>query len=131
MREILVLKKRILQYLGLKGITKYEFYQKTGISNGILSQKNGLSEDNLLRFLSYYPDINYKWLLTGEGEILSENEKQEFQPCNKSQQYDNRNELKMIKDLAAENALLKKENEELKNKKKMVKSHCSDISTEH
>ncbi|MGE4585836.1 MAG: hypothetical protein AB7D05_00675 [Mangrovibacterium sp.] len=121
MRETLILKKRILQYLRLKGITKYEFYRKTGISNGILSQKNGLSEDNLLRFLSYYSDINYKWLLTGEGEILSENEKQESRSCNQPQQYDNSNELKMIKDLAAENALLKKENEELKDKKKIKK----------
>ncbi|MGE4585834.1 MAG: hypothetical protein AB7D05_00665 [Mangrovibacterium sp.] len=126
-----MLKKRILQYLSLKGITKYGFYRETGISNGILSQKNGLSEDNLLRFLSYYSDINYKWFLTGEGEILSENEKQESRSCNQPQQYDNSNELKMIKDMAAENALLKKENEELKDKKKMVKSYCSDISTEY
>ncbi len=100
-----------MQYLKLKGITKYEFYKKTGISNGILSQKNGLTEDNLLKFLTYYTDINYKWLLTGEGEILFENEKQNLL------QYENSNELKMIRDLAAENALLKKENEELKKAK--------------
>lgn len=53
-----------------KNISKYEFYQKTGISNGILSQKNGLSEDNILKFLSYFTDINPEWLLTGKGEML-------------------------------------------------------------
>ena len=31
---------------------------------------NGISEENLLRFLSYYNDVNPIWLLTGEGEIL-------------------------------------------------------------
>lgn len=70
MREISILKERILQYLDNKGITKYEFYKNTGISNGILSQKNGLSEENQLRFLSYYTDINPTWLLTGRGEML-------------------------------------------------------------
>lgn len=70
MREISILKNRILQYIENKNISKYEFYQKTGISNGILSQKNGLSEDNILKFLSYFTDINPEWLLTGEGEML-------------------------------------------------------------
>lgn len=40
------------------------------MSNGILSQKNGLSEENQLRFLSYYTDINPTWLLTDKGEML-------------------------------------------------------------
>ena len=69
-RDFSLLKKNILLYLDFKKITKYEFYQKTGISNGILSQNNGLSEDNLLRFLSYFKDINPTWLITGEGEML-------------------------------------------------------------
>ncbi|MGL5682667.1 MAG: hypothetical protein ACRDDZ_06355 [Marinifilaceae bacterium] len=69
MREISILKERILQYLDFKGITKYECYQKTGITNGVFSQKNGLSEDNLLRFLSYYKEINHTWLLTGTGDM--------------------------------------------------------------
>lgn len=70
MRENSVIKKRILQYLDFKGVSKYEFYQKTGVSNGVLSQNNGLSEDNIMKFLSYYRDINVNWLVTGEGEML-------------------------------------------------------------
>ena len=70
MRDFSVLKQRILQYLDFKGITKYECYKNTGITNGVLSQPNGMSEDNLLKFLSYYSDVNPIWLLTGEGEIL-------------------------------------------------------------
>ncbi|MDR1022951.1 MAG: hypothetical protein LBL94_06760 [Prevotellaceae bacterium] len=65
-----MLKEKILQYLDFKGVSKYECYQKTGITNGIFSKKEGLSEDNILRFLSYYVDINLDWLLMGRGEML-------------------------------------------------------------
>jgi hypothetical protein len=70
MREISVIKQNILKYLDFIGISKYEFYKITGLSNGILSQKNGMSEENTLKFLSYYPDINPEWLLTGSGDML-------------------------------------------------------------
>lgn len=59
-----------MKFLEYKGVSKYEFYQKTGISNGILSQKNGLSEENLLRFLNYFGEISPEWLLTGNGPML-------------------------------------------------------------
>lgn len=59
-----------MQYLEYKGISKYKFYQETGITNGILSKNNGISEENLLNFLSYYRDISPNWLLTGEGSML-------------------------------------------------------------
>lgn len=69
-RDISILKQRILQYLDSKGISKYECYKNTGITNGVLSQSNGMSEDNLLRFLSYYSDISTDWLLNGCGSML-------------------------------------------------------------
>lgn len=72
MRENSILKDRILYYLEKKGISKYECYSKTGITNGVFSQKNGLSEDNLLRFLSYYRDINPNWMINGEEPMLKE-----------------------------------------------------------
>jgi hypothetical protein len=70
MRENSILKKRIMQVLDFKGIKRNRFYLETGISNGILSQSNGLSEDNLLRFLNFYPDVNPEWLITGSGTML-------------------------------------------------------------
>lgn len=70
MRENSIIKARILEYLENKGISRYQFYHDTGVSNGVLSQKNGLSEDNILKFLSCYSDISPEWLLTGEGEML-------------------------------------------------------------
>jgi hypothetical protein len=70
MREFSIIKQKILQYLDFKGISKYKFYQETGITNGILSQNNGISEDNLLRFLSVYKDISAEWLMRDEGSML-------------------------------------------------------------
>lgn len=67
-----MLKEKILQYLEYKGVSKYECYQKTGITNGIFSKKEGLSEENILRFLSYYADINLEWLFVGKGNMLRE-----------------------------------------------------------
>lgn len=70
MREISLIKKNILKYLDFKGVSKYEFYKHTGVSNGVLSQSSGMSEENTLRFLNYYKDVNPTWLITGEGEMI-------------------------------------------------------------
>ena len=69
MRDFSILKQRILQFLEIKGITKYKFYQETGITNGILSQKNGLTEENIEKFLLTYPEISAEWLMRGEGDM--------------------------------------------------------------
>ena len=70
MRENSIIKRNILYFIESQGITKYELYQKTGISNGVLSQKGGMSEDNTIKFLSYYSQVSADWLLTGRGEML-------------------------------------------------------------
>ena len=64
------IKQKILHYLMSKGITPYEFYKSSGVTRGILTQNNGINEDNLARFLAYATDVNPGWLLTGEGEML-------------------------------------------------------------
>ncbi|QSS96622.1 helix-turn-helix transcriptional regulator [Psychroflexus sp. ALD_RP9] len=70
MQENSIIKKNILKYLDFKGITQYKFHKETGITRGILVQNNGMSEDNTLRFLDYYKEVNPTWLLTGEGSML-------------------------------------------------------------
>jgi hypothetical protein len=69
-QDFSIIKRNILKYANYKGFSKYEIYQKTGISRSVLSQNNGLTEDNLLKFLAYYTDVNPEWLLTGKGEML-------------------------------------------------------------
>ena len=70
MREFSIIKKNILYFIDNQSISKYELYQKTGISNGVLSQKGGMSEENTIKFLSYYTNVSADWLLTGKGEML-------------------------------------------------------------
>lgn len=65
-------KQRILQFIDYKGISKNKFYIETGISNGVLDKKSGLSMETIEKFYSTYPEINPEWLLTGEGEMLKE-----------------------------------------------------------
>lgn len=64
------IKQKILHFLTKKGISQYEFYKNTGVTRGVLTQNNGISEDNISRFLAYYPEVSAEWLLTGEGEML-------------------------------------------------------------
>lgn len=70
MQENSLIKKNILQFIDYKRISKYKFYQETGITRGVLDQKNGISEENIARFLAYYKDVDANWLLTGRGEML-------------------------------------------------------------
>jgi len=72
MQEKSLIKQNILQFIDYKGITKYKFYQKSGITRGVLDQNNGMSEENTTRFLACYPEVNPTWLLTGKGSMLLE-----------------------------------------------------------
>ena len=70
MKNFSTQKDRILQFIEYKGIGKNKFYNETGISNGILDKKSGLSMDTIEKFYSTYPEINPEWLLTGKSEML-------------------------------------------------------------
>jgi hypothetical protein len=72
-QENSLIKRNILIYADYKGISKYEIYQKTGISRSVLSQNNGMTEDNIIKFLAYYSEVNPEWLITGQGEMLKSN----------------------------------------------------------
>lgn len=69
-QEKSLIKRNIMQYLDYKNISEYRLYKESGITRGVLSQNNGISEDNLMRFLAYAPDVNPQWLLTGRGGML-------------------------------------------------------------
>jgi len=70
MQEKSIIKQNILKYLDFIGITPYKFYQQTSITRGVLTQNNGMSEENTTRFLDYFPDVSPEWLLTGKGDML-------------------------------------------------------------
>lgn len=66
------IKQNISLYLAKKGISEYAYYKESGTTRGILGQKNGISEENISKFLAYAPDVNPEWLLTGDGPMLNE-----------------------------------------------------------
>lgn len=72
MQEKSLIKKKILQYLDLKGISKYKFYQETGISRGVLDQNNGLTEENIFKILAWARDISPNWLLASDDNTYNQ-----------------------------------------------------------
>lgn len=69
MRKTSIIKERILEFLNKKRITKYECYRQTGITNGVFSQSNGMTEDNILKFLNNYTEVSAEWLFRGKGPM--------------------------------------------------------------
>lgn len=64
-------KQRVIDYIDIKGISKSNFYQQTGLSNGFLDSGKGIGSDKIEIIISMFPDINLNWLITGEGEMFS------------------------------------------------------------
>jgi hypothetical protein len=69
-QNISILKQRILMFAEYKGLSKRKIYTETGISNGILDKKGGLSEDSILKFLSTYREIDPVWFVSGHGTMI-------------------------------------------------------------
>lgn len=74
MQEKSPIKQRILYYLDYKNVSKYEFYKKSGVTRGVLDQNTGISEDSITKFIVYAQDISLIWLMTGEGDMLKQEE---------------------------------------------------------
>lgn len=64
------MRDRIVKYLDFKGISKYKFYQDTGLSNGFLDKSGGISVNSYEKICSAYPDLDVEWLRTGRGGML-------------------------------------------------------------
>lgn len=69
-------KERLQQYLDYKGISKTRFYNDLDIKRGLLDSdkmKATISDVVLAKILVAYPDLNFEWLLTGNGEMQKQN----------------------------------------------------------
>ncbi|MDR1756066.1 MAG: hypothetical protein LBR65_03775 [Culturomica sp.] len=66
-------KNRILQYLDFKKIKIAKFYDILGIKRGLLDSdklKSTVSDVVIAKIIVKFPDINPIWLLTGNGQML-------------------------------------------------------------
>lgn len=70
MKKISTLKERILYFIDFKGISKNKFYQETGISNGVLDKKSGVTSTTIEKFISTYPEVNEIWLINGQEPMM-------------------------------------------------------------
>ena len=73
MQKLSPIKQRILKLIDSLEISKREFYAKTGISRGTLESNTGITEETMAKVFAVYKNINPEWLLTGNGEMLTEN----------------------------------------------------------
>lgn len=71
-QNISPIKQRILLFAASLGISKRDFYTKIGVSRGTLESKTGITEDVITKFFATYPEVNIEWLMTGRGEMLSD-----------------------------------------------------------
>jgi hypothetical protein len=63
-------KEKILQYLEYKRIKPTWFNKTCGFSNGFLDSGKSFGTDKLAIILDNYRDLNVKWLLFDEGDML-------------------------------------------------------------
>ena len=63
-------KDRLLLYLKSNNISKNSFYKEVNVSNGYLDKQSAVNSDVLARIIKKYNELNYKWLLLGEGEMI-------------------------------------------------------------
>ena len=71
---------RLMQFITYAGLSARKFDLSIGASNGytLRMQKNNASigSDVIENILKAYPQLNVVWLITGEGEMLKENEEE-------------------------------------------------------
>ncbi|WP_299618810.1 S24 family peptidase [uncultured Tenacibaculum sp.] len=78
--NVATFKHRLLHYLDYKGISKKDFYDTTSIKRGFLDTNKltrSVSDTYISIILDIYDDINFLWLLKGEGKMLKQDKKSE------------------------------------------------------
>ncbi|WP_423129817.1 helix-turn-helix domain-containing protein [Gaoshiqia sp. Z1-71] len=117
----MTINKRIAKVMESHSLNKNQFANKIGVHatvvHNIIDEKgrgNKPSFDFISKLLSSFDNINGDWLITGRGKMFLQDK--EAPATSLSPILSDKNALEMIRDLSAENALLKKELEELKGK---------------
>lgn len=71
------LKERFDAFIKYKSLSRRKFQERIGVSNSYIQNiSKGISNDILNRITIQYPELNTNWLLTGEGEMITSEERQ-------------------------------------------------------
>ena len=71
----MIVKERLLIFLKYLNIGQTAFERQVGLSNGYISKvKKSIGTQQLEKIFSKFTDLNSRWLLTGEGEMLKTTE---------------------------------------------------------
>lgn len=61
--------ERLYHYIvELKHMRRGPFYDLTGVSNGTLDRKSGMTTDSIQKVLEHFPLLNINWLVQGHGD---------------------------------------------------------------
>lgn len=77
------MKKRLLDFLAHLGMGQNAFEKTVGMSTGSISgMTKGMRADNLAKIAKIYPELNLRWLLLGEGNMLIEKSQESAESTN-------------------------------------------------
>lgn len=117
--------QRIKEFIDFKGMSVRSFEKKVNFSNGAFASqfknRKNIGSDKIENILQTYPDINPRWLLTGNGQMLLNNENIDSNP-------EMVGLLKKIIKLQEQNAILK--DQLLKIKKEQEPDFYGQIAAE-
>lgn len=69
----MAVKERLISFLEYKGISKSEFGRIIGVSSAfVTSMRKSIQPDKVESIAFNFPELNIKWLMTGEGEMLKQ-----------------------------------------------------------
>jgi len=124
--KVTTIKERILLFADLQENSKQIFFKKTGLNYDNFkgkSKTSALGSDSIVNIFTTYPEINLEWLITGRGNMLKSEQKEQI--VNEPQEVYGKPEtnamLELIKhnrELTKENGNLREELGKLKNSKK-------------
>lgn len=104
-----------MQIAKRKGITNREICQKIGLTYGGFTgenKKRPVNSDAIANLLAEYPDVNPRWLLTGQGSMLREQSAPEVAPPPSEPAFPGF--IEKIQDLSVKVGRLEAENEHLR-----------------
>ena len=68
-------KQRLVEFIKYKDLSQRKFEQLVGLSNGFVNNiSKGIGADKMLKILGVFPELNQRWLLYNEGDMLQKNE---------------------------------------------------------